>query len=316
MSLINSDQLNIIFLIVSIIVAYIVPIELVLISYAFLGPAHYLTQISWMHDRQYFVQSNNLLWIFLGLGLLYTLFFYMAFDSPVIYMYLLLISVAVSISVIYAAHAKSRFIVFMIALVGMGVAVEVAPKIAIGIAILLPTFIHIYVFTFLFMLFGSIKNNSKWGYLSCALMLAIIPLLIVVEPKAVIFFPEMTEGNIGFFSGTADLLAVLFSFGGAVDGVSMLALLSFAYTYHYLNWFGKVNVIRWNQISKQRLAVIVALYILSVSFYLYDYTTGLMILLFLSILHVLLELPLNLITMQNIIKKIISQRNGGKKEQA
>ena len=32
--------------------SYVLPFELVLLSYVFLGPAHYLTEISWLHDRK------------------------------------------------------------------------------------------------------------------------------------------------------------------------------------------------------------------------------------------------------------------------
>src|SRR5436189_3490026 len=34
--------------------AFLFPFELFLVSYAVLGPLHYLTEISWLHDRQYF----------------------------------------------------------------------------------------------------------------------------------------------------------------------------------------------------------------------------------------------------------------------
>ena len=38
--------------------AYILPFELLLLAYAVLGPAHYLTEISWLHDRQYFLSAK------------------------------------------------------------------------------------------------------------------------------------------------------------------------------------------------------------------------------------------------------------------
>src|SRR5471030_2219723 len=34
--------------------AVVIPFELVLLSYAILGPAHYLTEISWLKGRQFF----------------------------------------------------------------------------------------------------------------------------------------------------------------------------------------------------------------------------------------------------------------------
>jgi hypothetical protein len=35
-------------------ITYLVPFELLLLSYVVLGPAHYFTEISWLHDRKYF----------------------------------------------------------------------------------------------------------------------------------------------------------------------------------------------------------------------------------------------------------------------
>src|SRR5271167_955741 len=36
-------------------ITYVVPFELLLLSYVMLGPAHYFTEISWLHDRKYFL---------------------------------------------------------------------------------------------------------------------------------------------------------------------------------------------------------------------------------------------------------------------
>lgn len=36
-------------------IAYVIPWPMLLAAYAILGPAHYLTQISWLHHRKYFV---------------------------------------------------------------------------------------------------------------------------------------------------------------------------------------------------------------------------------------------------------------------
>jgi 4-hydroxybenzoate polyprenyltransferase len=48
------DRANLLLLTFAFAVAYIIPFELLLLSYAFLGPLHYLTEISWLHDRKYF----------------------------------------------------------------------------------------------------------------------------------------------------------------------------------------------------------------------------------------------------------------------
>lgn len=61
----NLDQinyLNIGLMLLSLVAAFILPFEVFLLSYAILGPLHYLTEISWLHDRQYFA-PRKLDWI-------------------------------------------------------------------------------------------------------------------------------------------------------------------------------------------------------------------------------------------------------------
>ena len=43
----------------SCLLAYFFPFELFLFSYAVLGPLHYLTEISWLHDRNYFIEAKR-----------------------------------------------------------------------------------------------------------------------------------------------------------------------------------------------------------------------------------------------------------------
>ena len=45
-------------MIISCVLAYITPFELFLFSYAVL-PLHYLTEISWLHDRKYFIEAKR-----------------------------------------------------------------------------------------------------------------------------------------------------------------------------------------------------------------------------------------------------------------
>src|SRR6476620_5858617 len=53
------EYANIGLMVLSLVMAAVVPFELFLISYAILGPLHYLTEISWLHDRKYFTKGNN-----------------------------------------------------------------------------------------------------------------------------------------------------------------------------------------------------------------------------------------------------------------
>ena len=48
------NYLNIGLMIGACVAAYLFPFELFLFSYAVLGPLHYLTEISWLHERKLF----------------------------------------------------------------------------------------------------------------------------------------------------------------------------------------------------------------------------------------------------------------------
>jgi hypothetical protein len=76
-------------------------------------------------------------------------------------------------------------------------------------------------------------------------------------------------------------------------GLSIQSFIAFAYTYHYLNWFSKTGVIGWHRVPKGRLLASGAVWLVAVGLYAYDYLLGLTVLLFLSLLHVFLEFPLN-----------------------
>ena len=80
----------------------------------------------------------------------------------------------------------------------------------------------------------------------------------------------------------------------------LTGLLSFVYTYHYLNWFIKADVIRWADVPKWRLALVAACSIAATAFYFYDYVLGFALLLSLSLTHVLLEFPLNSVSVRQL----------------
>ena len=82
--------------------------------------------------------------------------------------------------------------------------------------------------------------------------------------------------------------------------LSVMGLIAFAYTYHYLNWFSKTSVIQWHNIPRARLIVVLVIWLASIGAYAYDYRFGLRWLYFLSFTHVLLEFPLNHLTVINL----------------
>jgi hypothetical protein len=87
-------------------------------------------------------------------------------------------------------------------------------------------------------------------------------------------------------------------------GILVMRFVAFAYTYHYLNWFSKTEVIKWHKIPKMRLIGIIVLWIISIGIYIKDYQLGLQWLFFLSFLHVFLEFPLNYVSIIGIGKSL------------
>jgi hypothetical protein len=56
------NSINIGLMLISCIAAFVMPFEVFLFAYAVLGPLHYLTEISWLHDRQYFAKGKYDYW--------------------------------------------------------------------------------------------------------------------------------------------------------------------------------------------------------------------------------------------------------------
>src|SRR4029453_17288970 len=53
------EYVNIGLMLVALAAAAALPFEVFLLSYAVLGPLHYLTEISWLHDRRFFAPRRS-----------------------------------------------------------------------------------------------------------------------------------------------------------------------------------------------------------------------------------------------------------------
>ncbi|MFN3940014.1 MAG: hypothetical protein ACK4IY_05470, partial [Chitinophagales bacterium] len=94
-------------------------------------------------------------------------------------------------------------------------------------------------------------------------------------------------------------------------GILITRFIAYAYTYHYLNWFSKTSIIKWHDVPKQQLFIILTLWVLSVVLYASNYYTGLMALYFLSFLHVVLEFPLNFQSFKQIGEQLRMRLRAG-----
>jgi hypothetical protein len=328
----NIDRLNIFLIFISLILAYKIPFELFLFSYAFLGPLHYLTEINWLKERNYFINKKDWISVFILFGLIISIplllslpLFHFVYDIAIVKSILkelnsssniiLLAALFFSIGLVFLKELKYT-VVFLIGsiLISYFILKYVSFSIVL-VSVFLPTIIHVYLFTLLFMLFGAIKSKSTPGYIGVALLTA-IPLIISfgnVHPEQYMLSKSTQDNFIasGFQALNFSLADLLKSNSNesfslmSILGLKIQIFIAFAYTYHYLNWFSKTSIIGWHKgTSKTRLGIIAAIWIASVSFYLYDYRTGIIVLFFLSFLHVFLEFPLNVVSVKGIAESL------------
>jgi hypothetical protein len=311
----NLNYLNIGLMLLACGVAFFVPFELFLIVYAVLGPAHYLTEISWLHERKYFSKGK---WDFVFLSVAAVALFVTSYvlrpngivNGEQSQTYSTAFVYIAFISALAMVVLKSSFHRLLAVLVIMASAI-ISKNAMIFFSVFLPTLIHVYVFTGLFMLYGALKGRSKSGYLSC-LVFILIPLLFVfIQPESGIsewarrdyskfeglnlYILNLWDSNVYSLpvttqSGFETMINGIYQ---SKVGVAFMRFIAFAYTYHYLNWFSKTTVIKWHQIPKLRMTVIVVLWLASVGLYYYDYRLGFDVLFLISFLHVFLEFPLN-----------------------
>jgi hypothetical protein len=323
----NIDILNIFLIIISLIIAIKIPFELFLFSYSVLGPLHYLTEISWLRKKKYFISSNkNWSLIFIILTIIISI-------HPIIRFSSLEINNSLNAFIKFISNQTSTFILIgflfavgltffkklgnliliLILLTFISFTFKIyLPNLFIFIGIFLPTLIHVYIFTLLFIIYGALKAKSNYGfYLS--IILLIVPFIIFNIPIDYLNYNPSNQTVENFRSSNfinlnafiAKLLNELPN--GRFHPLSEIGLriqifISFAYTYHYLNWFSKTSIIGWkNSISKKSAFSILLVWIGSISLYIYDFKTGFISLFLLSFLHVFLEFPLNIITIREIL---------------
>lgn len=343
------NYVNIGLMIVSAISALMYPFETFLFVYAFLGPLHYLTEISWLHDRQYFTKAKYDYIPLVIIGVIITFLYFGLVPNAPSGTASFLTYMAFAAALVFATVKKALHRVGYLALAAFAVLLfsdNAAYQNIFGV--FLPTLIHVFIFTALFILVGALKGRDLSGILSLIAFAVITSLFFFYHPDRSGYvvddyvrnsFGYMTsEGNFtdGFVSLNYMFMKVfhihdfdprahnsLISFVNDFNSflysnplaLSVMSFIAFAYMYHYLNWFSKTSIIQWHNISRVRLIGIVAIWVASIALYYYDYRVGLKWLFFLSFSHVLLEFPLNHITFINIgkeIKQIATSRSFAK----
>lgn len=308
----NIDILNIFLILLSGVFAFTLPFQTFLFVYAFLGPLHYLTEINWLQQRNYFLkQKSNIYYLFVPIlligsivyvpsllvlktiipFLIYFTFLVAIFNSSENsklyknWKFILLVTFGITTSFYFNNHFKTVFSLF------------------------LPSLIHVFIFTGFFILSGFIKTKNKWSLATFIVFIIMSLFLITSNLNSTFFMEEISNTynsfeklNVAIFSiFNKDMLAsqdIYFS----NFGIRTMQFIAFAYTYHYLNWFSKTSIIQWHKTTKTKITTIILIWIVSVLVYLYNYKTGLYWLYLLSLTHVILEFPLNITSVKSLFK--------------
>ena len=160
----STDRINILniwLMLISGLLAFVWPFYLFLISYAFLGPLHYLTEISWLHDKGYYTKRKYDYLFLVAITLLYGSSLFIKFDHIQIIVNAVLIAFLGSLALTMTASIVSRVVL----IIGASVLAYFVPvsytSVIIGILIL--TVIHVFVFTGFFIAFGAITYTGPGG---------------------------------------------------------------------------------------------------------------------------------------------------------
>jgi len=363
------NVVNIGLMLISCAAAFVMPFEVFLFAYAIMGPLHYLTEISWLHDRQYFSKGKYDYVVLLAIGILITLQYLASYNHWWPYdskdneevasqmdglgNKLLLLALLGGLIMAFVKSVPVKVICLFLAFLIANQAFAVGDEGERGSSMFLyiitafvPTLIHVYVFTGFFMLFGALKSRSVSGLWSIVVFV-LCPILLITLFRDTNFIP-VTEYGVkayggpnspnGFFDLNQSILYKFFNPSQLVQhipgvdvtkadentlwnalvyrsqtGILIMRFIAFAYTYHYLNWFSKTEIIRWHKVPKSRFIAVIILWIISITIYTISYSKGLLWLFFLSFCHVLLEFPLNFVSIVGIFKETGSiVRNGFK----
>src|ERR1700758_3235140 len=139
---------NIALMLFSTIIAFVIPFKLFLFVYAVLGPLHYLTEISWLDKRNYFIAKKIQAWPYL------------------------LVSVLLTISLFNEKYILSIVAAVITTIICLSFKIDKIFSIVLALSVFLPTIIHVFLFTGIFVLSGAFKTKSVSGFISFGVFIA------------------------------------------------------------------------------------------------------------------------------------------------
>jgi len=316
----NIDNINSILIIIAFGLSIILPFELFLFAYAVLGPIHYLSEIAWLEKKNFFLPNKFNQFFFIGLATLTSLLFlisyfienFLALDfqkihfgkfiSPLVFL--------TFIGALILLNYRNFFNLFLLLFLAILFAFifHGCFFFEVFFGMMITSLIHVWLFTAIFMVNGAISSKSKYGL--CTLVIFLIC-------SVAIFFIKNHDYEISQFKSEIFNLSNIVSLNKFISDLfsmkernslgvnnNLQSFISFAYTYHYLNWFSKTKIIKWHILPRKKLIIVLGFYLIVLSFYLTDYRLGFLVTIFLSMIHVFLEFPLNFLSFKQLFKSL------------
>lgn len=316
----NIDNTNSVLVLGAFALAIIIPFELFLFAYAILGPIHYLSEIAWLDKKNFFLKSSSRRNFFVAMATFVAIlifikfysdnFFQVEFSEKYINNY---ISILTFITFCGAGILcfQSSFIKIFLLFLGVIFVASIFQYVffyEVFCSVLLTTVIHVWLFTAIFMLNGAIASKSTYGF---------ITFVIFLVCSFALFFIQNTHYEISNFVHNILSLKNFTSMNNVISNIFSLkqrndlggnnnvqSFIAFAYTYHYLNWFFKAEIIKWHKLPRQKMLFVCGFYLVILVFYAIDYRLGFFVTFFLSIAHVFLEFPLNFLSFRDLKKHL------------
>lgn len=323
------DYLNIALILLSAILAFQFPLELFIVAFVFLGPLHYFTEINWLDKKNYFIDGPKRLWLWIGLSasillMIPKFYFFLSghtsgelYDAMVTFntwtnaCYFLSFVAAVGFVMI---RKRIYWVALLIPAFAVAVLFNANPMYSSLIGLFLPTIIHVYFFTLIFMIYGAKKSKSGPGFFSVILALLIPAIIFGIDIPGDAFqfsnWMKDTYVSTGMYRTplkTAEFFGWKnensFNFNQTLE-LQLMTFLSFIYLYHYLNWFSKTSLIQWHKSLTIKRSILIAGTWASLLVLLYfNFEMGLWIAILFSTIHVILEFPLNILSIKGLFSK-------------
>ncbi len=306
------NYLNVFLMFASLGIALFYPFELFLFFYIIVGPLHYITEISWLEKKQFFLLNKKHVVlplfsiIFFGIVLFFPNQIYNDYINTLLFSSLLL-----ALSMIITKNIFIQIATFVLSFAFVfNVKWHLQDWFLIIFSVFLPTIIHISIFTGLFMLSGVLKNKNISGWIMIGSFIFCSSFFFIfkyqwpsyqVSTQIQDLYYDFTVLNKKFSDffhfGQFNQMADLFK---TKHGIIIMQFIAFSYAYHYLNWFTKTSVIQWHQISKVRMACLLGIYVSLICLYFYNKFLGGTLIAILGLSHIILEFPLNIISLKTI----------------